>query len=96
MSERLDTVAGLKRALRPGATVRIGNPRHPEMSRIATVLPKTNTVDLVLTHPDAPNGSHLGWPRRDQLRPSDLPNSVDLADRLTGKTWLTITLLEEA
>lgn len=94
----LTTTAALKRAMRPGATLRIVNHRRPQASRLTVVLAKTNTVDLVTQAKD-PHGndveSHLPWPKAKQLSAGDLPNTVNIADE-TGQPFLTVTVLEEA
>jgi hypothetical protein len=89
----LGSVAALKRALEPGATIRIVNHIRPQANRLATVLPKTNTVDLVTTAEGAPRGSHLRWPKAADLRPSPDDQRTVHIDK-DGVPFLTITVLE--
>lgn len=89
----LGSVAAFKRACEPGATLRIVNHIRPQASRLATVLPKTNTVNLVTTADGAPRGSHLRWPKAADFRPDpDRPDTVHID--FDGKPGLTITVLE--
>jgi hypothetical protein len=58
------------------------------------VLPKTNTVDLVMSHPEAPRGSHLPWPKKGTVF-MDGPTFVLMDTRprspQLGEPWIRIT-----
>lgn len=88
----LGSVAALKRALTPGTTLRLVNHVRPHASRITTVLPKTNTVDLVTAAEGAPRGSYLRWPKAAELRPGPDDRTVHIDKE--GESFLTITILE--
>lgn len=84
------TTAAFKRAMAVGTRIHVGNKRFPEVTGERVVLPKTNSVDLVTSHPKAPQGSHLAWPKKGGV--------VHDGDRIwgiveNGEVWLTITVL---
>lgn len=83
------SVAALRRAMVPGTVIDIVNRRRPVASRTTTVLPKTNTVDLVTSHPDAPHGSHLAWPKAGQVLTDG--TAFFIVDPDSGDWWLSIT-----
>lgn len=87
------TVSAFKRAMAHGTPIHIDNRRRPVANRDSVVLAKTNTVDLVTAHPDAPEGSHIGWPKKGGVVHDGDRTWGLLAD---GEVWLTITVLDAA
>lgn len=97
MNHPLSTVAGIKRALTPGTTIRLVNHLRPQASRTTVVLPKTNTVDLVTHAEGAPRGSHLCWPKAKQIRADEDDLRTFHIDHVDGDKrvpFVTITVLE--
>jgi hypothetical protein len=91
----IETVTALKRTLTPGTKLRLVNHKRPVANRDCEVHPKTNTVDLVTTAPQAPRGSHLRWPKARDYRPDPTDPATFHIDS-EGEPFLTVTILGEA
>lgn len=88
------TVSAFKRAMAHGTPIRIDNRLHPAANRDTVVLTKTNTVDLVTAHPEAPRGSHIGWPKKGGVVHDGVRTWGLVGD--DGAVWLTVTVLDAA
>lgn len=93
MTHPLSTVAGLKRYLVDGTTLRLENHIRPHASRTTFVLPRTNTVDLVTWAEQAPQGSHMRWPKAADIRPGNTNRQVHIDS--DGQPFVTLTVIEE-
>jgi hypothetical protein len=87
------SLAAIRRSLAPGQLYDVTNEAHPSNPFYGThrrSIVSVNTVGFCLSHPDEPEGSHVGWPPASQI---DVDGSgvIRLRTEPGGRVWLTLT-----